>query len=67
MIYENIQTIASSKSMKIAEVEKRAGLSNGTIGKWRDSVPKVDSLIKVAKVLGVSLSTLTKGMKEGER
>jgi transcriptional regulator with XRE-family HTH domain len=66
MLYENIQNIASGKTISIAELEKRAGLSNGTIGKWRDSMPKIDSLIKVAKVLDVGLSVLTKGMKEGD-
>lgn len=66
MLYENIQNIASEKGISIAELEKRAGLSNGTIGKWRDSMPKIDSLIKVAKVLDVGLSVLTKGMKEGD-
>ena len=60
MLYENIQNIASEKNISIAELEKRAGLSNGTIGKWRDSMPKIDSLIKVAKVLDMSLSVLTK-------
>ena len=61
MIYDNVKTIASQKNMSIAELEKRAELSNGTIGKWRDSNPNVESLIKVAKALNVSISTLTKG------
>ena len=60
MIYAKIKNIASQKNISIAALEKKAGLSNGTIGKWRNSAPNVDSLIKVAKVLNVSLNTLTK-------
>lgn len=66
MIYENIKSIADKKNMNIAVIEKKAGLSNGTIGKWRSSTPNVDNLIKVAGVLNVSLTTLTKGLKEGD-
>ena len=63
MIYERIKDIASQKNISIAALEKKAGLSNGTIGKWRSSAPNVDSLIKVAKALNVSLNTLTKEVK----
>lgn len=58
MIYENIKAIAEKKGYSIASLEKAAGLSNGTIGKWRTSSPNVNNLIPVAKVLKVSLNTL---------
>jgi len=61
MIYENIKAIADSREMSIAELEKKANLSNGAIGKWRESVPNLESLVKVARVLNVSINTLTKG------
>lgn len=61
MIYENIKAIADSRKMSIAELEKKAELSNGAIGKWRESVPNLESLVKVARVLNVSINTLTKG------
>lgn len=60
MIYENVKALADKKDLSIAELEKRSGLGNGTIGKWREAVPSVNSLLKVAKVLNVSISTLTK-------
>lgn len=61
MIYENIKAIADKKGLSIAEIEKRAKIGNGIIGKWRESAPNVDSLVKVAKVLNVSVNTLIKG------
>lgn len=61
MIYDNIKTLADKKGISIAEIEKRARIGNGIIGKWKESSPNIDSLVKVAKVLGVSINTLTKG------
>lgn len=60
MIYDNIKSIAEKKGMSIAEIEKKAGIGNGTIGRWRESYPNVDSIVKVAKVLSVSINTLVK-------
>ena len=61
MIYDNIKALADKKGLSIAEIEKRAQIGNGIIGKWKESTPNVDSLVKVAKVLNVSINTLTKG------
>lgn len=60
MIYDNIKSIAEKKGMSIAEIEKKAQIGNGTIGRWRESFPNVDSIVKVAKVLNVSVNTLIK-------
>lgn len=61
MIYDNIKSVADKKGMSIAEIEKRAQIGNGIIGKWKESSPNLDSLVKVARVLNVSINTLTKG------
>ena len=60
MIYENIKAICEEKNISISALEKKAALGNGTIGKWRDSKPNVDTLVKVADALNVSLSRLMK-------
>jgi transcriptional regulator with XRE-family HTH domain len=60
MVYDNIKSIAEKKGMSIAEIEKKAGIGNGTIGRWSESYPNVDSIVKVAKVLSVSINTLVK-------
>lgn len=64
MIYDNVKAIADKKKISIAELEKRAGLGNGTIGNWRDSSPNVESLVKVAEALNVSVATLLKSKGE---
>lgn len=60
MIYENIRELCMKKNISISALEKKAGLGNGTIGKWRDSKPNVETLSKVADALNVSLSRLMK-------
>lgn len=64
MLYENIKQHAKKKGMTITELENRAGLSRGHISKWKKNVPKIDSLQKVADVLGVTVNTLLKERKD---
>ena len=61
-IYYTIKEMADGKNMSIAEVERLAGLSNGTIGKWKEeNKPTVDSLLKVCAVLEVDLLSPLRG------
>lgn len=60
MIYDNIKAIADKKGISIKEIEKRANLGNGIIGKWRKASPTLDKLTAVADVLGVSVARLLK-------
>lgn len=60
MIYENVKALADKRGISITELEKKAELSNGAIGKWRDSSPSVENLSRVAKALNVSINTLVK-------
>lgn len=39
----------------VAALERKAGLGNGTIKKWNESMPSIDKLIAVANALGVSV------------
>lgn len=58
MIYENIKAICDKKGISITQLEKEAGLSNGSINKWKNCIPKADSLHAVAKVLKVKMEKL---------
>lgn len=58
MIYENVRRSANKKDMSICKLEKKAGLPNGTIGKWRTASPNVSSIKAVADVLGVTVDDL---------
>jgi len=59
-IYENIKEIANRKGLSIRQLEIDAGMSSGSIRKWKNSSPSVDNLVKVSKTLNVSLNRLLK-------
>ncbi len=59
-IYENIKEIANRKGLSICELESRAGMSNGSIAKWKVSSPTVENLSKVSKALRVDIKRLLK-------
>lgn len=58
MIYDKIKEICKEKGISVASVEKKAGLSNGAISKWKNSSPTIDKLQAVAKVLEVKVNKL---------
>lgn len=58
MILKNISSLCKEKGISIAKLEKEVGLGNGTIGKWAESSPKVDTLKKVADFFGVTVDSL---------
>ena len=62
MIYENIKNICEKRSISISALEEKAGLGNGTIGKWKsgDVSPTIDSLCAVANALGIAVTKLLK-------
>lgn len=66
MIYERILKIAKAKGISIRSIERRAGLSNGTIRKWKEASPTVDNISAVAKVLGVAVMNLLEDKENQE-
>lgn len=64
IIYENVKALADEKGLSITALEKEAGVANGLIGKWRENSPQVDTLSKVAAVLGVTVDRLIYGSKK---
>ncbi len=63
MVYENVKQICDERGMSISQLEKEAGLGNGTIGGWRTSKPRIDNLQSVSKVLKVKIERLLRGVK----
>lgn len=59
-VYENILEEARKQGKTIRQVEQESDLTNGSIGKWRNSNPQVNRLKKVAEVLKVPLEELIK-------
>lgn len=66
-IYESVVSRAYAAGMTIDAVERAAGLSNGTIGKWRVYIPRADRLLKVARVLNVDINELLEGVGYDEK
>jgi transcriptional regulator with XRE-family HTH domain len=62
MLYDKIKALCDSMNISIAELERRAGFGNGTIGKWQSTKvkPNLESLIKIATVLDTTVSELLK-------
>lgn len=60
MIYGNVCKLANEKGISICQLEKEAGLPNGTIGKWRTASPMVKSIKAVADVLETTVDDLIK-------
>lgn len=63
-MYETINKEAEKRGMSVRQLERNAGLGNGTIDKWKESSPKLDTLEKVAEALGLSVTTLINRAKK---
>ncbi len=58
MIYDRIRKVAKERELTIKQLEEEAGLGNGTLRRWNNTSPSIDNLIKVAKILSVSVDAL---------
>ena len=67
MIYEKVKELCKAQGKTIMQVEKEAGIANGVIGGWRDGIPAIDTVAKVAEVLGVTVDNLIEGITFPER
>ncbi|MDW3926450.1 helix-turn-helix transcriptional regulator [Staphylococcus saprophyticus] len=54
-IGKRIKELADAKGVTIAHVERKVGLSNGQLAKWKSRAPRIDKANEVANYLGVSL------------
>lgn len=57
-LYSAIKIVANQNDKSIYQIEKDLKFSNGLISKWNKSVPRADSLQKVADYLGVTTQYL---------
>lgn len=61
---ENIKRLCSAQGLTIQQLEAKAGIPTGTIGRWgKDGkfMPSVDKVERVADTLGVTVDALLKG------
>ncbi len=57
-VYDRIKKIADDQNISISYIEENVQISNGSIVKWKQNIPRADSLYKVAKFLGCSVESL---------
>ncbi|PEH48935.1 helix-turn-helix domain-containing protein [Enterococcus faecium] len=57
-VLNRIKELAKEKNISLAELERRTGLSSGSITKWNKSAPSADKLAKIADYLGVTTDYL---------
>ena len=63
-VYSAVKKRADGMNISIAKLEKRAEISNGTIGGWKTGRPYAETLQKVAKVLDCTIEDLLKGEED---
>ena len=64
MILNNVSELCKERGITIAELERKTGIGNGTVRRWKEMNPRVDLLKKVADYFGVTIDDL---MKEKQR
>lgn len=60
-IHDNIRALCEKKQISVKELERKAGVSNGIVGKWKDAEPNLGSLRKIAAVLDCTIDELIEG------
>lgn len=58
MIFEKVQHLCKERGVSIWALEASIGAGNGTIGKWRNSSPRLETIKKVADYFGVTVDEL---------
>lgn len=53
-----IKQICSEKQLTVAELERAAGIPKNSIYKWDRNAPSVKTVLKAARVLGVTVEEL---------
>lgn len=57
-LYEKIKRIAKDKGISVREVERRCGFAYGTLQRWNRISPTVANVLKVSRVLNVTMDEL---------
>lgn len=60
-VYERIENLRHSRKISQGKLEKELGFSNGSISKWKNSMPTPERLKKIADYFGVSMDYLVNG------
>lgn len=58
MLLDNVKRLCKERGVSVWSLEKSIDVGNGTIGKWENGVPRVDTVKKVADYFGVTVDEL---------
>lgn len=58
MIAENIRRLCKERGTSISALEKNLGIGNGTISRWENCSPRVDTLKAVADYFNQTIDDL---------
>lgn len=58
MLFERICKLCDERGISIAKLEAECKLGNATVRRWNKSMPRLDSLQKVADYLNVTVEEL---------
>ena len=58
MVPEKISRLCRERKISIARLEREVGLGNGVIAGWDKSIPRFDTVKKVAAYFGMSADEL---------
>lgn len=53
-ILDVVAKLCAEHNITLTELERRLGFGQGSIGKWKDSTPKVDKIIAIANYFHVT-------------
>lgn len=57
-MYQRIKELCKKNNISVRQLEKQLGLSTGSVSKWEKSIPRADTLLKVANYFNVSIHYL---------
>ncbi len=63
-VYERIESLRKEFGISQGKLEKELGFSNGSISKWKNSMPNPERLKKLADYFNVSVDFLMTGKEE---
>ena len=56
LIYNKIINYCNENGLSVSAFEKKCGLANGTVGKWKDGGnPSLETLQKIVSATGISI------------
>lgn len=66
-IADNVMRYADNQGVSLRSLERRAGISNGSIRTWNDRSPNVYYVSRVASLLDVSIYDLLRAEEKEEK